>query len=145
MVHAMQHQHTQPIHLVGQAPGFGQGHWCGEGRHTLKHGALPLAQRQALWPGAPPVVPEQLRAYMVKPLQAAQIPAQPRIGRQVRQLGRQGLPLRTGPQLGSAPSPARLRTQAIGRVGTNNAGSGVGHDNAEIMAVTRGWKAQRTW
>jgi hypothetical protein len=109
----MQHQHAQVVHLLGQAPGFcGRRHY-GEACHALQHGALGVGQLQAAARLLAPVVPQQLRAHMVQPLQAAQVPSQRR-HRLLAQLCRQRVPLLTVAQLGRTPAAQQLRARPFG-------------------------------
>ena len=109
----MQHQHTQVVHLLGQAPGFcGRRHY-GEACHTLQHGALGVGQLQMLRPLLAPMLPEQLRAHMVQPLQAAQVPSSRR-HRLLAQLCRQRVPVLTVAQLGRTPAAQQLRLGPFG-------------------------------
>ena len=127
MVHAMEYQHAQAVYLVDQAPGFWRGRRGAVARHPFEHGTLPFVQRQALRPRAAPMVPEQLRAHVVEPLQTTQIPPQWRLRRQVVELGLQHPPLRARSQLRSAPAPARQRARPFGRVGADKVRCAVGH------------------
>ncbi len=113
MVHAMEHQHAQAVYLVDQAPGFWRGRRGAVACHPLQHGTLPFVQRQPLRPGTAPVVPEQLRAHVVEPLQTTQIPPQWRPRRQVVELGLQHPPLRARSELPQRPSARAAARTAL--------------------------------
>ncbi len=131
----VQHLHAEAVHFLDEAPGRnGRPVDDGEFGHAIEHVALGVVERDPFGPDAPPVVPEQLRADVVQPIDAAQIPPQAGVRRVLRELRGHLAPGAPRAQVRRAPAPVQRGDWPFGRVGAFDAGRAVAHGQGRTEA-----------
>ena len=85
-------------------------------RHPLQHGTLRRQRQQLGWPGAPPGVPQQLRAGVIEPIESAQVPVPglTQFGNKCGQLAAQHIPDRGLRHSCCRPTPSQGDRPVIG-------------------------------
>ncbi len=123
VVQRVQHLRAQPVQQAGQRGALALRARGGEFLHALQHVAVGLAHGDVLRPALAPLVPQQLRADVVQPLQARQVPGL--LAVRATQLGGDAAP---GAPVGKGGRhPVAAHEHALGALALQGGQSQAGH------------------